>query len=669
MVQPQRFRPALHRPRGRSAQGYVLPLVVAVGLIITLGSVALLVRGSGALIGSSRQQRSREALAIAEAGLESTLALLNTKHPYLLTNDHNPDQDSCWAATGACTASTAQFPTGLCREMTEANQVAIPLTGSISNASGVIGDWRVVRYTFGGTSLFGGSGRLRIEGVRRSSANGPVLARSQVEQEMSVRIKNCTPTGLNTVALLAIESPMQVNQTKIYALTPEQVAALANDSNNDGLPDVVPPPVITPTDPAAAHCINCSSLAELNIANSAVGFWSYGPMPYPNVPTAPAGLTAWDMLLRSNDPPLSRQIWAGRSRNEGGSSVCLVDGAGTTHCRIRRIRIRGSESNALKIVYPLNRNTNRQVRLYIQQDVTLSGNSRICQAVYTGTPVLVRTPIAPDSISDSGEQFQLTATPVAAPSGAKTGTATIGELQGSFYPDANGNYLPVNNVPDPSAQPLTVSSPFVNEASSYAVFVVTVTSTASQAVSFALSPLSATGGGVDFGTSATSGIEYSLDGGLTWSPYNALGSVTLAGYSYPPSDPSVDPPCLDNPESTGLNSSFYGLRSRDLLIFGNPDCSLDQNITLNGGPQTLHLFTYAPCSDVTINGGSSTPDIYGAVWSKTYTPSGSGNVDIWVPPDLSSDLETIYGGTFTITRRRPVALGSNRWSSYEAAQP
>jgi hypothetical protein len=37
-----------------------------------------------------------------------------------------------------------------------------------------------------------------------------------------------------------------------------------------------------------------------------------------------------------------------------------------------------------------------------------------------------------------------------------------------------------------------------------------------------------------------------------------------------------------------------------------------------------------------------------------------------VPPDLSSDLQAIYGGTFTITARRPVALGSNRWTSFES---
>lgn len=504
------------------AQGFLLPLAVVVALLITLGSVALVLRGAGALVGSTRQQRSREALAIAEAGMEQTIAALNLSHPFLLTNNHLPASGQCWAADGgSCSASTASFPARLCRSMTNAGQSAIPLAGSVSDGSGVIGDWRVVAYTFRGDRFFGGSGTLRVEGLRRSGAAAAVLARSQVEQEMSVRIKDCVPSGLNTVALLAIRAPMQVNQTKIYALTAEQVAAMANDANNDGVPDVVPPPVITPTQPAAAHCIDCTSLAQLNIGTSAVGLWSFGPMPYPPVPTAPTSLVAWDMLLKANDPPRSRQIWAGQNRSEGGWPVCLVDAAGITHCRIRRIRIQGNESNTLKIVYPPSRSASRQVRLYIEGDVTLSGNSRICQAVYTGSP-------------------------------------------------------------------------------------------------------------------------------------------------YPATDSSVDPPCLDNPELTGLNSSFYGLRSRDLLIFGNPDCSINQNLTLNGGPQTLHLFAYVPCSDVTINGGSSTPDIYGAVWAKTYTPSGSQNVDIWVPPDLSSDLETIYGGSFTITLRRPVALGSNRWSSYES---
>ncbi|MEB3349687.1 MAG: hypothetical protein VKO00_06695 [Cyanobacteriota bacterium] len=680
-----RFR-ALRLPE-RHQEGFVLPLVVAVGLLITIGSMALVLRGSGALIGSARQQRSREALAIAEAGLESTMNALNTTNYYLLTNNHDPGSSSnpkpCWAPGDGCITGNATIPGRVCRSMIDGDgNIDIPpiaLSGSVQNASGTIGDWRVVKYVFQGSTYFGGTGSLTIEGVRRTSLTGPVLARSRVEQQVSVKLKDCTPAGLNTIALLALEAPMGVNQTEVYALTSEQVNEMAAQQI---FPDA--------SQAAAVHCIGCSNLAELNIKDGAVGLWSFGPLGFPPVPTVPndLSLVPWDIVLKSNQQYKDRQIWARMDRQASagsppGSYYCRVKDD-ITHCRIGNISIKGSEANVLKIIYPLDQAPlasadnqdvakNRSVRLYIEGDVVMSGQSMICQAVYTGKPLLVRIPIKQDSAVEPDETFRLKVSVRTLP-GTQSydvyGTATIvgsnSASEGQYFPNKSGLYLPVNNY---SAQDgyVTVSNPVVSEtqapgqAEQYAVFVITNTGTNDVELE-SVSVLSVTADQADYDASV---VQYFNPATGQWSDVVAM---QLAGYQYPPADLNVDPPCVDQVKTGGMSSSFYNLKSRDLLIFGSADCT-KQDITLNGGPQALHLFTYAPCASVTINGGADVPDIYGAVWALRYVPSSSGNIQIWVPPDLSSDLEKIYGVNFSINVRRPVALGINRWTSYESTQP
>ena len=59
----------LHLLQTKKDSGFVLPLVITVGLIMLVGSAAMLARSFGGLIGSTRLEQSRQAKAIAEAGL------------------------------------------------------------------------------------------------------------------------------------------------------------------------------------------------------------------------------------------------------------------------------------------------------------------------------------------------------------------------------------------------------------------------------------------------------------------------------------------------------------------------------------------------------------------------------------------------------------------------
>ena len=82
------------------SNGFALPLVLIVGLIMTVGGFALLARSFGGLIGSQRLEQARQARAIAESGIAQTIESLNSNYRYLLINCYSkngsiPGSHSC----------------------------------------------------------------------------------------------------------------------------------------------------------------------------------------------------------------------------------------------------------------------------------------------------------------------------------------------------------------------------------------------------------------------------------------------------------------------------------------------------------------------------------------------------------------------------------------------
>ncbi len=372
----------------------------------------------------------------------------------------------------------------MCQGWTPTQQQAIRLSDSVTNGASQIGDWRIIRYTFTGNRTFGGTGSLRIEGLRRASASGPVLARAQVEKSVSIRLKDCSPSGLNSIGLLSIGPQMNVQKSQSQEI-------LGLDAAGNPL-----------NDPAPVHCINCQQIVSQGSCPSdalchdsqAKGIWSIGLRPFPPVPIPPAGLVA------GQDLPNPLVV----GNTNGGR--CLVDSNAITHCRASSISIAGNDT--LKVVYPNPSDPatiHRQLRLYIDGNLTIGGGGSICQTINNQ---------------------------------ANTG-------------------------------------------------------------------------------------------------------------------------CLEKPWLSGLSPT-------SLQIYGPSSCNSSQSVTISGGAQALSLFALLPCADVSINGGSSTPDLYGAVWSRTYSPSGSSNLDIWVPSDLNTSLQSALGKDFSIAILRPVARGINRWVSYES---
>ncbi len=153
----------------------------------------------------------------------------------------------------------------------------------------------------------------------------------------------------------------------------------------------------------------------------------------------------------------------------------------------------------------------------------------------TGTPVtvpgsgevLVRTPITNDSTPDDGEQFTLTVTPNGGV--GVTGTATIkddgtGDLwvtdpmpgpgDPSLIPNPSDPNDPLYVTPD-NDQVVKVSNPEVSESAPYIVY--EVEGKQGQELEIGITGGTATSGGTDYKDT----IEYSTDGGKTWTTYNS----------------------------------------------------------------------------------------------------------------------------------------------------
>lgn len=171
----------------------------------------------------------------------------------------------------------------------------------------------------------------------------------------------------------------------------------------------------------------------------------------------------------------------------------------------------------------------------------------------TGTTMLVRTPIIEDTTRDDGETFTLTATPAGGV--AVVGTATINDQGGGDIFNRDGSLDTVTAKTTDSG--LSITSVTVNEASPYAVF--TVSNATNQVITLVLANgTGAQGGGTDYGSAtATTNLQYSLDGGTTWLDYSTTGAPTVVS-SMLVRTPIIEDSIQDNGETFTLTATPAG---------------------------------------------------------------------------------------------------------------
>ena len=73
--------------KAQHKDGFILPLVLIVSLIIGAGLMAMAARSWMGLSGSIRQSQSRQAREVAEAGIARLVESMNTTYAYLLIKD------------------------------------------------------------------------------------------------------------------------------------------------------------------------------------------------------------------------------------------------------------------------------------------------------------------------------------------------------------------------------------------------------------------------------------------------------------------------------------------------------------------------------------------------------------------------------------------------------
>ena len=387
-------------------QGFVLPLVVTVGLIMLVGSAAMLARSFGGLIGSTRLEQSRQAKAIAEAGLARTIEALNRDYNYLLINCYSqngsaPPPNDC---TNTGTWGAPSLPSSICSDATQAGTPALTL----SNANPA-GDYVIDYYAYSGTQFYGGTGRLRVIGYRKNAEKSKILATAAVEMSFDVKPKpcncrfgdfsgDCSSSGFP--GLLGSYINLGNNDVK-GATSGNVLCTRCTNPNPDGPPT------------------QAQAEAEIGAkANSDVDGQIYlGPINLPPVPTfpdndvtnAPNLLQFVDTAADVNDLPVKGNgknsatylIAASASPTTNASSTnnngyCATDASSppVTHCRINTILLSGKERLEIDT-------SAGPVRLYVEglgEAVKAGGNTGIIHDGSPGDLSMYGLPLSANSI-------------------------------------------------------------------------------------------------------------------------------------------------------------------------------------------------------------------------------------------------------------------------------
>lgn len=144
-------KPLLLKANRPQDHGFILAVVVIVGLILAAGAMAMMARSSSGLLGSIQQQQSREAREIAEAGTNRVVERLNREYAYLLINCYDRDLNTadwynCKNKAGIGSWEAPKYPTATCPGAS-LNAAAMVKDSDVNNAASsrpVAGNWSFI---------------------------------------------------------------------------------------------------------------------------------------------------------------------------------------------------------------------------------------------------------------------------------------------------------------------------------------------------------------------------------------------------------------------------------------------------------------------------------------------------------------------------------------------
>ena len=183
-----------------SSSGFVLPMVIAGGLILMIGAIILSMRSFSGLRGAIRQNQGSQAEEIAETGANMIIQELNQNYPYLLVVD-------CEVTNNA---ASEQMEPPKCEEGWESYELnQINSIGKCSQREDLPDDidlfrelfyqpdgkgyYRLRSYEFLGDSVQGGTAIIQVQGQLRNGAadNEKITASAILEKEITIIPKCC----------------------------------------------------------------------------------------------------------------------------------------------------------------------------------------------------------------------------------------------------------------------------------------------------------------------------------------------------------------------------------------------------------------------------------------------------------------------------------------------
>jgi len=343
-----------------SESGFILPLIIIVGLIIGAGLMALSARTFTSLIGSIRQGQSREAREIAESGAAIILKELNRNYPYLLIEDCEVTSrigtPTCDGRKEKSAGGSFIYRTSICPKSDAPPQNILSKLAGFT--PGNKGRYRLISYQFTGDQHQGGTARIRVQGEKILTPNGneAIRASADIDQELSVLPKNCN---------VPVNTPSE--QSGFPGLLAEKISL----GNNDIFGDVNGNVLCTTCDPnqsraqlAAAMGLQNNGNVDGNLFGGQIAMPPVAPFPS-NAPINPQpALSAIDGTFTLD---------AGSSN--GGR--CFTDAQSITHCKISSITLKGSET------LTVNTSGNSRIQLYVDEDITIGGNTSL---IHSGSP-------------------------------------------------------------------------------------------------------------------------------------------------------------------------------------------------------------------------------------------------------------------------------------------
>lgn len=334
--------------REKQSEGFILPLILIVTLIVGAGLAASTTRAWLGLTGAVRQSQARSAREVAEAGLSQLVEALNRNHAHLLV----VDEDS-WDDPPLFSSICANGSTG------------VPVkSGTIGN-----GRYELESYNFNGSPFYGGKADLRMRGEILKS-NNSVAAAAIVEQTVEIKAKSCNtsfdePTTTSGFpGLLAQTVDMGGNDLK-GRLSGNLLCMQCRDNipNNCSVDSNTELEDYSENDKI---CVVGGNPQQTDVD----GEIFLGPIDLPDVPTPPS--TMADLYNNPPDIGSSTNIVGGSTESsELLNGACRVDNSGITHCVVNNIDLSGQ--NTLNID-----SSNGPVRIYVAGDnVDFRGQSGI----------------------------------------------------------------------------------------------------------------------------------------------------------------------------------------------------------------------------------------------------------------------------------------------------